>query len=112
MIRLNPFRILPAIWVYSIGVADPPLARSVHPGTLNAINGEVSINGNPVKSTSGETPIALETSQIIRTGQGMVEILLNPGCFLRLGKASELTLETAPPPEIRIKLLKGEALVE
>ena len=42
----------------------------------------------------------------------MAEILLSPGSFLRLGKASELTLETEGTPEIRATLLKGEALVE
>jgi hypothetical protein len=111
MIRLNLFRIVPAMLVYSIALADPP-AVPAQPGTLNAINGEISINGIPVNSIIGEARAAPEARQIIRTGQGMAEILLNPGSFLRLGKASELTLETEGTPEIRATLLKGEALVE
>jgi len=111
MIRLNPFRIVPAMLVYSIALADPPTVPA-QPGTLNAINGEVSINGIPVNSISGEPRVAPEARQIIRTGQGMAEILLNPGSFLRLRKASELTLETDGTPEIRATLLKGEALIE
>src|SRR5580765_5033439 len=111
MIRLNPFRILPAILAYAIAVADPPTVPA-QPGTLNAINGKVSINGIPVNSISGQARAAPETRQIIRTGQGMAEILLNPGSFLRLSNASELALETEGTPEIRATLLKGEALVE
>jgi hypothetical protein len=42
----------------------------------------------------------------------MAEILLSPGSFLRLGKASELTLETTGTREIRARLQRGEALVE
>jgi hypothetical protein len=103
MIRLNPFRIVPAMLVYSIALADPPTVPA-QPGTLNAINGEVSINGIPVNSIGRELRVAPEARQIIRTGQGMAEILLNPGSFLRLSKVSELTLETQGTREIRVTL--------
>jgi len=111
MIRLNPFRIFGAILVYSIALADSPPV-TVPPGTLNAVSGEVSINGIPVNSISEQVRAAPEAREIIRTRQGMAEILLNPGSFLRLNTASELTLETDRAPEIRATLLKGEALVE
>jgi hypothetical protein len=76
---------------------------------LNAITGEVSINGAQVNPISGVT---LEDGRILRTGQGMAEILLSPGSVLRLGKSSELTLEAAGTPRIMAQLRKGEALLE
>ncbi len=112
MMRLNPFGIFPAMLVYSIAVAAaPPSALSGRPGTLNAITGEVSINRVPVNLVSSAR-VTLKAGGIIRTGQGLAEILLSPGSFLRLGMASELMLETAGTSEIRAKLSSGEALVE
>ena len=90
--------------------AAAPSAGSARPGTLNAIAGEVSINGVPVDAISG-IPIALKGG-VIRTARGMAEILLSPGSVLRLGNASELTLETAGKPEVRARLRRGEALLE
>ncbi len=104
--------LIPAILGCSIAMrAAPPSARSAGPGTLNAITGEVSINGvsvNPINAA----PVTIEGRRRIRTGQGMAEILLNPGSFLRLGKAGELTLQTAETPEIEVRLRRGEALLE
>ena len=112
LVRLNLFGLIPAILGCSIATrAAPPSAGSARPGTLNAITGEVSINGVPVDPMNA-APITIESGRRIRTGQGMVEILLSPGSFLRLGKASELTLETDGTREIRAWLQRGEALVE
>jgi len=75
------------------------------------MTGEVSINGVPVNPIDTAS-VTIEVGRRIRTGQGMAEILLSPGSFLRLGKASELTLETVGTREIRARLQRGEALVE
>jgi hypothetical protein len=113
MSRLNPFGLFPAILMYSVAVAVAPLpsAGSARPGRLNAITGEVSINGVPVDPSSAGR-VTLEAGRAIRTGQGMAEILLSPGSFLRLGNRSELTLETAGATEIRARITRGEGLVE
>ena len=111
LLRLNLFGLIPVILGCSIAIrAAPPSAGSAQPGTLNAITGEVSINGVPVNPINA--PVTIEGGRRIRTGQGMAEILLSPGSFLRLGKASELTLETTGTREIRVQLQRGEALVE
>jgi hypothetical protein len=104
-------KLVSAIQIFSIAMAAAaPSAGSARPGTLNAIAGEVSINGVPVNAISG-IPIALEGG-VIRTARGMAEILLSPGRVLRLGNASELTLETAGKPGVRVRLRRGEALLE
>ncbi len=110
-IRWNPFGLFPAILICSnAGAANLP-SGPPQPGRLNAIVGEVSINGVPVNLVSAGG-VTLEAGRVIRTGQGMAEILLNPGSLLRLGKRSEFTLETAGTSEIKAKLSSGEALVE
>lgn len=84
---------------------------SPQPGTLNSFTGEVWMNGvhaGPV--SAGRT--TLEAGRAIRTGDGTAELLLTPGTFLRLGNHSELTLEAPGPPEIRVRLRNGEAMVE
>src|ERR1019366_5809981 len=112
MCRRLRLKLIPVIPILSIVMAAaPPNAESARPGTLNAIAGEVSINGVPVNPISGPS-IALEGGGVIRTGQGMAEILLSPGSVLRLGTASELTLETAGTPGVRARLRRGEALLE
>jgi hypothetical protein len=42
----------------------------------------------------------------------LVELLLTPGAFLRLGERTELTLVTAGIPDIKLRLNSGEALLE
>ena len=111
MDRMLILKLVLAIPIFSIAMpAAAPSAGSARPGTLNAIAGEVSINRVPVNAIRG-IPIALEGG-VIRTARGMAEILLSPGIVLRLGNASELTLETAGKPEVRVRLRRGEALLE
>ena len=89
-----------------LATAAPP-----QPGMLNSFTGEVWINGvaaGPI--SAGRT--TLEIGRAIKTGEGMAELLLTPGSFLRLGNHSELTLEAAGIPGVRVRLGTGEALIE
>lgn len=109
---LNVFRLFPATLICSIAMAaSPPSAGSPGPGTLNAVTGEVSIDGVPLNPISA-VRATMEGGRIIRTGEGMAEILLSPGSLLRLGKASELKLAMAGTPGIKAELRRGEALLE
>ncbi|MDP9113249.1 MAG: FecR domain-containing protein [Acidobacteriota bacterium] len=110
--KLDLFGPIPLILGCSIAMmAAPPSTGSARPWTMNAITGEVSINGAPVNPFNA-APLTLEPGRRIRTGQGMAEILLSPGSFLRIGKWSELLLENTGTCEIRTRLQRGEALVE
>jgi hypothetical protein len=87
------------------------IAGQPQSGTLNSFRGEVWVNGvaaGPI--SAGRT--TLEIGRAIKTGEGMAELLLAPGGFLRLGNHSELTLEAAGTPEVRVRLGTGEALIE
>jgi hypothetical protein len=69
--------------------------RAAPAGALNASEGEARISGNHVI-----------------TGSGMAEVLLTPGCFLRVGEQSEATLDRVGTGEARLRLDSGEALLE
>jgi hypothetical protein len=109
-LKWNLLGLFPAVLICSIAMAASPPTGSARPGTLNAVTGEVSIDGVPLNPI-GTAPATIEGGRIIRTGEGMAEILLNPGSFLRLGKASELQLPMAGTG-IKAELRRGEALLE
>jgi hypothetical protein len=55
----------------------------------------------------------LSSGDVVETGTGgRVEVLLNPGSYLRLGENSEFELTDASLDALRIRLLKGSAVVE
>src|ERR1700674_5038544 len=90
--------------VGTFATAEPPQPQ---PGTLNSATGEVWMNGSPVSAISVGR-VMLEPGRPVKTGEGMAELLLVPGSVLRLGSHSELTLEKAPKPGVRIELRNGE----
>src|ERR1019366_2707398 len=76
----------------SVVMLAGPLASAQprpQPGTLNSLRGEVWMNGIPAGPIAAGR-ITLESGQAIKTGEGMAELLLTPGSFLRLGDHSEL----------------------
>ncbi len=86
-------------------------ANPARPGTLNYVEGQVSIDGRPVQSSSiGAT--AVDAGQQIETGNGKAEVLLTPGVFLRLGDNSEATMVAPNLTHTEVKLVRGEADIE
>jgi len=84
---------------------------SVIPGTLNYVEGSVSLNGQPLTSQSiGKATVG--QNQVLSTAQGKAEILLTPGVFLRLGDNSAVRMLLPNLTDTRLALLNGEATVE
>ncbi|HYL36947.1 MAG TPA: hypothetical protein VEV17_13615 [Bryobacteraceae bacterium] len=86
-------------------------ARSAGPGTLNYIEGSVSLNGRGVESTSSGS-VQAGANQTVATSQGKVEVLLTPGVFLRLGDHSSMRMQSSSLTDTRVQLLSGRAMVE
>jgi hypothetical protein len=86
---------------------------SAKAGVVNIIEGEASIkekNGQWNRAIAGED---LPGGATIKTGDtGRVEILLNPGCFLRLDQSSELVYVNGNTYGLKLHLLSGSAIVE
>jgi hypothetical protein len=86
-------------------------ANPAVPGTLNYVEGQVSINGQVVNGLSaGSTQ--LREGQVVATGNGRAEVLLTPGVFLRLGDNSAVSMVSPDLARTEVDLLKGRADVE
>ena len=87
---------------------------SAKAGGINAITGQASVHAR------GETDWQqlsitddLDAGDHVRTANdGRVEILLNPGSYLRLGGDSEVELSNNSLENLEVRLLRGTAIVE
>jgi ferric-dicitrate binding protein FerR (iron transport regulator) len=87
---------------------------SAHAGGINAVTGRATLqahgNGDWQQLTSKED---LETGDVVRTGlDGRVEMLLNPGSYLRIGENSEIELTNNSLDNLNVHLIRGTAIVE
>ena len=83
-------------------------------GGVNYISGSVSVKlEGQTEWAALTTEQNLDSGDAVKTGaNGRVEVLLNPGSYLRVGENSEFELADASLDDLRIKLLKGSAVVE
>lgn len=81
------------------------------PGTVNYVEGEVSIGSHSLDSKSVGS-IELQAGQSITTNQGKTEVLLTPGVFLRLGNHSSAQMISPRLTDTEVTLNEGEALME
>jgi FecR protein len=84
--------------------------RSVAPGTINYIEGQVSLDAQPL---GANTSVPLQPGQTLATGpSGFAEVLLTPGAFVRIGHNSQLRFRTAGLADTQAELDRGSAIVE
>jgi hypothetical protein len=87
---------------------------SAQAGGVNYVSGSVSVRLKG-ETAWGEltTEQNLDSGDAVRTGAyGRVEVLLNPGSYLRVAENSEFELADSSLDNLRIKLLKGSAVIE
>jgi hypothetical protein len=88
----------------------PARAQAIAPGTINYIEGQVSVDAQPLGARAGAT---LAPGQTLATGpNGFAEVLLTPGAFLRIGNNSQLQFVTAGLANTQAQLDRGDAIVE
>lgn len=87
---------------------------SAKAGGINAVSGRTGIQ--PQGSTEWEQLTIkdnLEAGDMVKTGtDGRVEMLLNPGAYLRVGENSEFELINNSLENLEVRLIKGTAIVE
>ena len=86
-------------------------AIPAHPGMLNYVEGQASINGQQVTSKQVGTA-EVEQGQTIETGSGKAEVLLTPGVFIRLGNNSAVRFDTEGLTATQVEVVHGTAMVE
>jgi hypothetical protein len=87
---------------------------SARAGGVNAVTGRASMhprgNSEWQQLTIKED---LETGDVVRTGlDGRVEMLLNPGSYMRIGENSEFELADNSLENLEVRLIRGTAIVE
>lgn len=86
------------------GVARPP-------GAVNYLEGQVSLDGRALSPEAAPTT-ALQPGDILETRQGKAELLLASGVFVRLPAHSAVRMLAVSGADVRLQLVRGEALVE
>jgi hypothetical protein len=105
-------------WISMLSLATSlvvPAAYAQHtntarPGTINYVEGEAALNGQPLASKSSGAELA--RGQTIETQNGKVEVLLTPGVFLRVGDNSAVTMVSPDLTQTEIRVDRGTAEVE
>ncbi len=100
--------------IVNLGQTRDKFVISAKAGGINAITGGASVH------SKGETDWQqlsitddLEAGDRVRTSyDGRVEILLNPGSYLRVGGNSEVELSDNTLANLEVRLLRGTAIVE
>jgi FecR-like protein len=87
---------------------------SARAGGINAVTGRASMHSRGVSEWQQLTIREdLESGDVVKTGaDGRVEMLLNPGSYLRVGENSEFELANNSLDNLEVRLLRGTAIVE
>lgn len=93
------------------GAAWAQAALAARAGLIHYVQGDVFVDGRRIDPKPAEFPL-LERNELLSTGLGRAEILLNPGTFLRLGENSSFRLLSASLTDTRLALVSGQALIE
>ena len=86
-------------------------ARTPVPGTVNYLEGQVSVNGTQLRPKSAGSAEVGE-NQILSTDRGKAEVLLTPGVFLRVGDNSSFRMVSSGLTDTQVQLERGEAMLE
>jgi hypothetical protein len=86
---------------------------SAKAGGVNSVVGQVTVKREGREPTLLTNSDDLTTGDVITTdSQSYVEVLLNPGSYFRVRGESEFVLEDSSLDHLRLKLVKGTAIVE
>ena len=100
-----------AIAVFAVGSAHAQYMISAHSGVIQYVEGTAYLNDNQVQPRAGEFP-NIKENQVFRTSEGMAEVLLTPGVFLRMGENTSIQMVSSKLTDTRVEVLSGSAMVE
>jgi len=86
---------------------------SAKAGGVNAVSGKVTVASKDQAPRLLTSQDDLASGDIVSTGLGsQVEVLLNPGTYLRLAESSEFVMEDTSLDNLLVRLTKGSAIIE
>ncbi len=95
--------------------ASTPSADQAVPGSLNYVEGQVSMNtaaGTTAVDAKSIGSSELQAGQPLTTEKGKAEILLTPGVFLRLGDNTSVRMISPSLTNTEVAIDKGHAMIE
>ena len=110
-----------AICFASVGMMNTARAQtrdkyviSAKAGGINYITGDVIVTRKGAQTPETLTDKDnLESGDVVETnGDGRIEVLLNPGSYLRVGENSEFEFTSSSLDRLSIKLRRGSAVIE
>ncbi len=115
--------LVPTLFVAALALALPltsysqnreKFVISARAGGVNAVTGRTSMR--PHGNTEWQQLTIkedLEAGDVVKTGlDGRVEMLLNPGSYMRVGENSEFELADNSLENLEVRLIRGTAIVE
>lgn len=87
---------------------------SAKAGGINLVSGDTRVKRRgAIEWQNLTSQDSLDNGDLVQTGvEGRVEVLLNPGSYLRLAENTEMELTDASLDSLRVRLLKGSAVLE
>jgi hypothetical protein len=87
---------------------------SAKAGGINFVSGNVTVLRKGMKSQEAVTDQDnLESGDVVTTGMGgRVEVLLNPGSYMRVAENSEFEMTNTALDNLRVRILKGSVIIE
>ena len=113
-----------SLFVFAVAVSFPAstytqttrdkFVISAKAGGVNAVTGRATVRSHGNTEWQQLTiKEDLETGDVVRTGlDGRVEMLLNPGSYMRIGENSEVELTDNSLENLEVRLIRGTAIVE
>jgi hypothetical protein len=100
-----------AVAVLAVSSAHAQYMISARSGVIQYVEGSAYLNDNQVEPKTGQFP-NIKDNEVFRTTEGMAEVLLTPGVFLRLGENSSIRMISGKLTDTQVEVLKGSAMVE
>jgi hypothetical protein len=108
--RLVPIMLASSVLAFG-QIAQQQAGTMPSPGTLNYVEGQVTVNGETVTPNSVRSTV-VQPGESVQTGEGYAEFLLVPGAFLRLGHDTQVRFLSAGLVNTRVELDRGSAMIE
>ena len=93
-----------ALVVLAVSSAHAQYMISAHSGVIQYVEGSAYLNDNPMEPRAGQFP-SIKENQVFRTAEGMAEVLLTPGVFLRMGENSSIRMVSKSWTDTRVEVL-------
>ncbi len=94
----------------------PALAQGTNPAVrdssaLNYVQGQATLDGQPVTTNPNSTPQPLHSGDVLATTNGTADVMLAPGALLRLGQNTAVEIVTDDGNRAEARLQSGHANV-